>query len=109
MDPNGSSSRSGTRCRRRSPAVRVVLGAHRLEEPEQSQQVFSVVESIAHPHYKPTSPDNDIRLLKVSPAPPAAAELPAGRGGAPRPVGCGRDAGRSAGCGGSCPRGPSRH
>ncbi|KFU92767.1 Complement factor D, partial [Chaetura pelagica] len=49
---------------RRSPSVRVVLGAHRLEEPERSQQVFSVAESIAHPHYRPSSVDNDIRLLR---------------------------------------------
>ncbi|NWQ85873.1 PRS57 protease, partial [Burhinus bistriatus] len=30
---------------RRNPSVRVVLGAHRLEEPEESQQVFSIVDS----------------------------------------------------------------
>ncbi|NWJ06508.1 PRS57 protease, partial [Crypturellus undulatus] len=51
---------------RRSPAVRVVLGAHRLEEPEPSQQVFSVDESIAHPRYNPVSVDNDIRLLRLN-------------------------------------------
>ncbi|NWT06775.1 PRS57 protease, partial [Mionectes macconnelli] len=51
---------------RSSPSVRVVLGAHRLEEPEASQQVFSVVESIAHPRYNPRAVDNDIRLLRLS-------------------------------------------
>ncbi|KAM9369074.1 serine protease 57 [Phaethornis superciliosus] len=51
---------------RRSPSVRVVLGAHRLEEPEGSQQIFSVTESIAHPRYSPTLVDNDIRLLRLN-------------------------------------------
>ncbi|XP_008497472.2 serine protease 57 [Calypte anna] len=51
---------------RRSPSVRVVLGAHRLEEPEGSQQIFSVTESIAHPHYSPALVDNDIRLLRLN-------------------------------------------
>ncbi|XP_051666984.1 serine protease 57 [Manacus candei] len=51
---------------RSSPSVRVVLGAHRLEEPEASQQVFSVVESIAHPRYNPRAADNDIRLLRLN-------------------------------------------
>ncbi|KAI1230541.1 Serine protease 57, partial [Lamprotornis superbus] len=49
---------------RRSPSVRVVLGAHRLQEPEESQQIFSVAESIAHPLYNPRAVDNDIRLLQ---------------------------------------------
>ncbi|XP_061871160.1 serine protease 57 [Colius striatus] len=51
---------------RRSPSVWVVLGAHRLEEPEESQQIFSITESIAHPHYNPRSADNDIRLLRLN-------------------------------------------
>uniref|UniRef100_A0A8B9W023 Serine protease 57 n=1 Tax=Anas zonorhyncha TaxID=75864 RepID=A0A8B9W023_9AVES len=55
---------------RRNPSVRVVLGAHRLEQPEESQQVFGIEESIAHPLYDPRTVDNDIRLLRVSPAPP---------------------------------------
>lgn len=46
--------------------MRVVLGAHRLQEPEESQQIFSVAESIAHPLYNPRAVDNDIRLLRVS-------------------------------------------
>lgn len=46
--------------------MRVVLGAHRLQEPEASQQIFSVAESIAHPLYNPRAVDNDIRLLRVS-------------------------------------------
>uniref|UniRef100_A0A8C7E8S1 Serine protease 57 n=1 Tax=Nothoprocta perdicaria TaxID=30464 RepID=A0A8C7E8S1_NOTPE len=49
-----------------SPSVRVVLGAHQLEEPEPSQQVFGVAESIAHPRYDPRSVDNDIRLLRLN-------------------------------------------
>ncbi|NWX41965.1 PRS57 protease, partial [Steatornis caripensis] len=51
---------------RRNPSVRVVLGAHRLQEPEESQQVFSIAESIAHPRYSPHSVDNDIRLLRLN-------------------------------------------
>ncbi|NWV40046.1 PRS57 protease, partial [Grantiella picta] len=51
---------------RRSPSVSVVLGAHRLQEPEASQQVFSVAESIAHPLYNPRATDNDIRLLRLN-------------------------------------------
>ncbi|KFW72614.1 Serine protease 57, partial [Pygoscelis adeliae] len=58
------STRSGPLCHTRNPSVRVVLGAHRLEEPEESQQVFSIAESIAHPHYNPRLVDNDIRLLR---------------------------------------------
>ncbi|XP_010561570.1 serine protease 57 [Haliaeetus albicilla] len=50
---------------RHSPSVRVVLGAHRLEEPEASQQIFRVDKSIAHLYYDPYSGDNDIRLLKL--------------------------------------------
>ncbi|KAM6041331.1 serine protease 57 [Chlamydotis macqueenii] len=51
---------------RRNPLVRVVLGAHRLEQPEESQQAFGVAESIAHPWYNPSSVDNDIRLLRLN-------------------------------------------
>uniref|UniRef100_A0A493U2S0 Peptidase S1 domain-containing protein n=1 Tax=Anas platyrhynchos platyrhynchos TaxID=8840 RepID=A0A493U2S0_ANAPP len=51
---------------RRNPSVRVVLGAHRLEQPEESQQVFGVEESIAHPLYDPRTVDNDIRLLRLN-------------------------------------------
>uniref|UniRef100_A0A8B9M3T3 Serine protease 57 n=1 Tax=Accipiter nisus TaxID=211598 RepID=A0A8B9M3T3_9AVES len=65
---------------RRSPSVRVVLGAHRLEEPEESQQIFGVDKSIAHLYYDPYSGDNDIRLLKVSPARVAGRRRPAHRG-----------------------------
>uniref|UniRef100_A0A8B9M516 Serine protease 57 n=1 Tax=Accipiter nisus TaxID=211598 RepID=A0A8B9M516_9AVES len=63
-----------------SPSVRVVLGAHRLEEPEESQQIFGVDKSIAHLYYDPYSGDNDIRLLKVSPARVAGRRRPAHRG-----------------------------
>ncbi|KAM6993183.1 serine protease 57 [Passerculus sandwichensis] len=51
---------------RRSPSVRVVLGARRLQEPEGSQQIFSVLESIPHPLYNPGAADNDIRLLRLN-------------------------------------------
>ncbi|NXW82068.1 PRS57 protease, partial [Alopecoenas beccarii] len=51
---------------RRNPSVRVVLGAHRLEEPEGSQQIFDIAQSIAHPYYNPSSVDNDIRLLQLN-------------------------------------------
>lgn len=69
--------------------MRVVLGAHRLEEPEESQQIFSVDKSVAHLYYDPYSGDNDIRLLKVSPARVAGRRGPAHRGvvGSRRPGG----------------------
>ncbi|XP_040548663.2 serine protease 57 isoform X1 [Gallus gallus] len=51
---------------RREPSVRVVLGAHSLEQPEESQQVFGVEESIAHPLYNPRTVDNDIRMLRLN-------------------------------------------
>ncbi|XP_032849159.2 serine protease 57 isoform X2 [Tyto alba] len=48
----------------------VMTAAHclipRLEEPEGSQQIFGIAESIAHPHYNPRSVDNDIRLLRLN-------------------------------------------
>lgn len=75
--------------RRRSPSVRVVLGAHRLQEPEESQQIFSVAESIAHPLYNPRATDNDIRLLQVS-----LHRAPSGRAvGYPTAPGCDREMG----------------
>lgn len=87
--PSRGSARSGPLCCRHSPSVRVVLGAHRLEEPEASQQIFGVDESIAHLYYDPYSGDNDIRLLKVSPARVAGRRGPAhrGLGGSRRPGG----------------------
>lgn len=89
ITPSHGSARSGPLCRRRSPSVRVVLGAHRLEEPEESQQIFSVDKSVAHLYYDPYSGDNDIRLLKVSPARVAGRRGPAHRGvvGSRRPGG----------------------
>ncbi|XP_031460206.1 serine protease 57 [Phasianus colchicus] len=51
---------------RRNPSVRVVLGAHSLEQPEESQQEFGVEESIPHPFYDPRTVDNDIRLLRLN-------------------------------------------
>lgn len=65
--------------------MRVVLGAHRLQEPEESQQIFSVAESIAHPLYNPRAADNDIRLLRVS-----LRRAPSGRAGG---MGCEREVG----------------
>lgn len=72
LSPFGGSHPSSQLPRRREPSVRVVLGAHSLEQPEESQQVFGVEESIAHPLYNPRTVDNDIRMLRVSPAPGAA-------------------------------------
>ncbi|NWW51120.1 PRS57 protease, partial [Pedionomus torquatus] len=76
---------------RRNPLVRVVLGAHRLEEPEESQQVFSITESIAYPHYNPRLVDNDIRLLRVSPVWHRPSWASSGQVGIflPHPMGCG--------------------
>nr|XP_020636610.1 serine protease 57 [Pogona vitticeps] len=51
---------------RRTPSVRVVLGAHSLKMPEASQQIFGVAESLAHPQYDPKTVQNDIRLLKLN-------------------------------------------
>ncbi|CAI5799074.1 serine protease 57-like [Podarcis lilfordi] len=51
---------------RRSPSVRIVLGAHSLAAPEASQQIFGVQESIAHPLYNSGTVTNDIRLLKLN-------------------------------------------
>lgn len=69
--------------------MRVVLGAHRLQEPEESQQIFSVAESIAHPLYTRGSADNDIRLLQVS-----LHGAPSGRAvGYPIILGCKREVG----------------
>ncbi|OXB70239.1 UNVERIFIED_CONTAM: hypothetical protein H355_013937 [Colinus virginianus] len=51
---------------RHNPSFRVVLGAHSLEQPEESQQVFGVEESIPHPLYDPRTVDNDIRLLRLN-------------------------------------------
>ncbi|NXL95676.1 PRS57 protease, partial [Alectura lathami] len=51
---------------RHYPSMRVVLGAHRLGQPEESQQVFGIEESIAHPLYNPLTVDNDIRLLRLN-------------------------------------------
>ena len=119
--PSRSGARSGPLCRRRNPSVRVVLGAQRLEEPEESQQVFGIAESIAHPHYNPRSVDNDIRLLRVSPARAAGHRRPARRevvgtrwpgGGvphAPRGAGGRWGAPRPAGGRWGAHTGPSRH
>ncbi|KAJ7308396.1 hypothetical protein JRQ81_008938 [Phrynocephalus forsythii] len=51
---------------RRTPAIRVVLGAHSLQTPEGSQQIFGVLESVAHQGYDPKTVQNDIRLLKLN-------------------------------------------
>ncbi|XP_043833292.1 serine protease 57-like [Dromiciops gliroides] len=44
----------------------VVLGAHSPNNPEPTQQVFSIQSSILHPDYDPVSHQNDICLLKLS-------------------------------------------
>uniref|UniRef100_A0A8C8RQT0 Serine protease 57 n=1 Tax=Pelusios castaneus TaxID=367368 RepID=A0A8C8RQT0_9SAUR len=51
---------------RHSPSVRVVLGAHSLALQEASQQIFSVRESIMHPHFNARTVHNDIRLLELN-------------------------------------------
>ncbi|NXD70729.1 PRS57 protease, partial [Eolophus roseicapillus] len=48
------------------PHPRHSSGATGQGEPEGSQQVFSITESIAHPHYNPRSVNNDIRMLKLN-------------------------------------------
>ncbi|XP_050790116.1 LOW QUALITY PROTEIN: serine protease 57 [Gopherus flavomarginatus] len=51
---------------RHSPAVRIVLGAHSLKHQEASQQIFSIRESIMHPHFNARTVHNDIRMLELN-------------------------------------------
>ncbi|KAM9688324.1 serine protease 57 [Trichechus inunguis] len=44
----------------------VVLGAHDLQAPEPTQQVFSIKQAFIHPNYQPSSHANDICLLKLN-------------------------------------------
>lgn len=44
----------------------VVLGAHRIDKKEESQQWIQVADYIPHPNYKERDLENDIMLLKVN-------------------------------------------
>ncbi|XP_018416075.1 PREDICTED: serine protease 57-like [Nanorana parkeri] len=46
--------------------VRVVLGAHNLNQPDNFVQVSSVQESFQHPGYNPRTFQNDLHLLKLN-------------------------------------------
>lgn len=45
--------------------ITVILGAHDIYEPEQSQQVRGVLKYYPHPAYNPNTVANDIMLLKA--------------------------------------------
>lgn len=44
----------------------MVLGVHSLSQPEDTKQVFDILELHNHPDYNPLNYDNDIALIKVS-------------------------------------------
>ncbi|XP_028994990.1 complement factor D [Betta splendens] len=44
---------------------RVVLGAHSLSEPEETKQIFEILERHNHPDFNPDNYDNDIALIKL--------------------------------------------
>ncbi|XP_073450145.1 serine protease 57 [Aquarana catesbeiana] len=46
--------------------VRVVLGAHNLNQPDDFVQVSPVQESFQHPGYNPNTLQNDLQLLKLN-------------------------------------------
>ncbi|XP_021551172.1 granzyme H-like isoform X3 [Neomonachus schauinslandi] len=45
-------------------SIRVILGAHNIEEQERTQQVIPVKTAIPHPDYNPKNYSNDIMLLQ---------------------------------------------
>ncbi|XP_006748317.1 granzyme H [Leptonychotes weddellii] len=46
-------------------SIRVILGAHNIEEQERTQQVIPVKTAIPHPDYNPKNHSNDIMLLQL--------------------------------------------
>ncbi|XP_071967247.1 serine protease 57 isoform X1 [Engystomops pustulosus] len=46
--------------------IRVVLGAHNLQNPDNDVQVLNIQESFTHPEYNPTTFQNDLNLLKLN-------------------------------------------
>lgn len=44
----------------------MVLGVHSLSEPEETKQIFDILEFHNHPDFNPSNFDNDIALIKVS-------------------------------------------
>lgn len=44
---------------------RLVLGAHSLSEPEETKQIFEILELHNKPDFDPDSYDNDIALIKA--------------------------------------------
>ncbi|CAB1330420.1 unnamed protein product, partial [Coregonus sp. 'balchen'] len=47
-----------------SEGRKVVLGAHSLNEPEDSKQTFDIVQVFSHPDFSISNYDNDIALVK---------------------------------------------
>lgn len=43
-----------------------MLGAHSLSEPEETKQIFDILELHNHPDFNTNNYDNDIALIKVS-------------------------------------------
>ncbi|XP_041726062.1 complement factor D [Coregonus clupeaformis] len=48
-----------------SEGRKVVLGAHSLNEPEDSKQTFDIVQVFSHPAFSISNYDNDIALVKL--------------------------------------------
>lgn len=44
----------------------MVLGVHSLSQPEDTKQIFEILELHNHPDYNTLNYDNDIALIKVS-------------------------------------------
>lgn len=43
-----------------------MLGVHSLSEPEETKQIFDILEVHNHPNFDTRNYDNDIALIKVS-------------------------------------------
>ncbi|CAB1330421.1 unnamed protein product [Coregonus sp. 'balchen'] len=64
---------------------KVVLGAHSLNEPEDSKQTFDIVQVFSHPDFSISNYDNDIALVKRTVATRPAREVNTGGGGPEQP------------------------
>ncbi|KAJ7988836.1 hypothetical protein DPEC_G00313320 [Dallia pectoralis] len=48
-----------------SAGMKVVLGIHSLSKPEDSKQMFSILQAYSHPDFSLSNYDNDIALVKL--------------------------------------------